>query len=71
MGKHALTMAKVVVKRLIAYKNDVNTITSDKGYEFTGHEYIAKTHAKFFFTHYLFLPGKRIEQIYQWLNQAI
>ncbi|KAA6309071.1 hypothetical protein EZS27_039370, partial [termite gut metagenome] len=42
MGKHALPMAKVVVKRLIAYKNNVHTITSDNGSEFAEHEYIAK-----------------------------
>jgi IS30 family transposase len=45
-------MAKVVVKRLIAYKNNVHTITSDNGSEFAEHEYMAKKlNAKFFFAH--------------------
>ncbi|KAA6350004.1 hypothetical protein EZS27_002600 [termite gut metagenome] len=52
MGKHALPMAKVVVKRLMAYKNNVHTITSDNGSEFAEHEYMAKKlNAKFFFAH--------------------
>jgi IS30 family transposase len=45
-------MAKVVVKRLIPYKNNVHTITSDNGSEFAEHQYIAKKlNAKFFFAH--------------------
>ena len=52
MGKHALPMAKVVVKRLIPYKNNVHTITSDNGSEFAEHQYIAKKlNAMFFFAH--------------------
>ncbi|KAA6305443.1 hypothetical protein EZS27_042905, partial [termite gut metagenome] len=38
--------------RLIAYKNNVHTITSDNGSEFAEHEYMAKKlNAKFFFAH--------------------
>jgi IS30 family transposase len=38
MGKHVLPMAKGVIKRLIAYKDNVHTITSDNGSEFAQHE---------------------------------
>ncbi|KAA6313764.1 hypothetical protein EZS27_035514 [termite gut metagenome] len=52
LGKHALPMAKVAAKRLMAYKNNVHTITSDNGSEFAEHEYMAKKlNAKFFFAH--------------------
>jgi IS30 family transposase len=51
-GKNAGQLAKVVIRLLTAYINDVHTITSENGTEFAAHERIAKMlHAKFFFTH--------------------
>jgi IS30 family transposase len=51
-GKQSEPLSKVVVRLLIAFINNVHTITSDNGTEFAYHEYIArKLKAKFYFAH--------------------
>ncbi|MDO5023150.1 MAG: IS30 family transposase [Eubacteriales bacterium] len=49
-GKNAKALAKTLVRLLLPFKEDVHTITSDNGSEFTEHKYIAKMlDAQFFF----------------------
>ncbi|MDR1527194.1 MAG: IS30 family transposase [Dysgonamonadaceae bacterium] len=51
-GKQAEPLAKVAVRLLLAYKNNVHTITADNGSEFAEHEYIAqKLKTDFYFAH--------------------
>jgi len=50
-GKNAEELAKVVIRLLFAYKENVHTITSDNGTEFAEHQIIAKRlNTDFFFT---------------------
>jgi len=51
-GKMAAEIATVTIARLLPYKDQIHTITSDNGKEFAGHEKIAKALGiDFFFAH--------------------
>ena len=51
-GKNAQELAKVVVRLMAPFKDLVLSITSDNGYEFAMHKYIAKKlDTKFYFAH--------------------
>jgi IS30 family transposase len=51
-SKNAKELAKSMVNTLLPYKNNIKTITSDNGTEFTEHEYISqKLECDFYFAH--------------------
>jgi len=72
-GKNAQELAKVVIRLMFAYKENVHTMTSDNGTEFAEHQKIAqKLKTEFFFTNpYAAWEKRLIENTNKLIRQYI